>query len=1067
MSEQASKAVMVRALREIKELKQKVSKAEQRAYEPIAVVGMACRFPGNAGTPDAFWELLANGTNAITSTPPERWDVEGLYDPDMSATGKMYSKMGGFITDVEQFDPTFFGISPREADMMDPQQRLLLTVSWEALENAGIATSPILNQKIGVFVAIATNDYMHLLLTEMGLEDVDAYTLTGNDPATASGRIAYALGLHGPAISVDTACSSSLVALHLACQSLRQKECETAVVSGVNLLLSPLNTVAFCRMNAMSPDGICRTFDAGANGYVRGEGCGAIVVKRLSSALADGDKIWAVVRGSAVNQDGRSAGLTVPDGNAQQRVIRSALAIAGIQPHQISYIEAHGTATPIGDAIELSSLNELFHEGRSADNRLLIGSVKTNFGHLEGAAGMASLMKGILALHHQVIPPHLHFETPNPRVDWENSPLQVVQSLTDWQTNGGTRLAGVNGFGISGTNAHIILEEPPAEVEMPASPQPAYLFTLSAWSEAGLTASAERMLGWLATNPQADLGQVCYTANCKRAHFNWRLGLVVRSLAELQESLATFVAGEMPALGNAGKCRTHIAPPVSFLFGGQGGQRVGMGHHLYQHYPAFRAVVDACAGYAEPYFDQPFTDLLYDPTHTGEPFEDLMVAQLGLYVLQVALCRLLEAWGIEPTTLLGLSLGEYSAGVIAGSFDLATGFRLLAERAKLMKAQTVQGELGVVFASRAEVAAHLSEQEEVWIAGQNTEQEVVLSGRAGEVTAKLQQFEEAGFRTRQLTAFSKSGYPFHTPLTAPLVAEYAPILATASLHPPQLEVISTLTGQKVTTEWSETDYWQAQTSQPTNLAGAMQNWLADEPTVAVEISPSSAMMGIGKRIAPTAEIAWLPAMRKGEDECRQLLSALAGLYVNGVPIDWQSWHGNIRQTPVMLPNTPMQMARYWLKPRPERLQSGKTLTGKMAHPSEIWLGERVISPVEMVQFGAKLNAGTLPFIKDHVVHSLVVVAGAAHLARLFTGARAMYGDVPITVEDVTFARALVLTDEEMRHCQLIFEPESKQTAQFSISSRALADDRGVWLEHVSGKVSGQSGGDCCRHLLLP
>jgi acyl transferase domain-containing protein len=461
---QPSREVLVRALREIKELKQQLAAAHLEQNEPIAVIGLACRFPGDAGTPDDYWRLLEGGVNAIREVPPDRWDVEALYDSDPDAAGKMITKMGGFINSVDAFDPVFFGIAPREVASMDPQHRLALEVSWEALEQAGLAADQLLDSQTGVFMGIATNDYTHLLLTQTGLEDIDAYGLTGNSPNVSAGRIAYVLGLQGPTMAVDTACSSSLVAVHLACQSLRNRECEAALAGGVNLVLSPVNTIAFSRMKAMAPDGLCKTFDARANGYARGEGCGVIVLKRLPDAVAAGDNVLAVIRGSAVNQDGRSSGLTVPNGPAQQAVMRRALAQGDISPHLVSYVEAHGTGTSLGDPIELQSMAAVYGEGRNPDTPLLIGSVKTNFGHLEAAAGMAGLIKVILALQHGTIPPHLHFREPTPRVDWSRLPLKVPTAVTDWQPVNGRRLAGVSSFGFSGTNAHVIVEEGQGQV---------------------------------------------------------------------------------------------------------------------------------------------------------------------------------------------------------------------------------------------------------------------------------------------------------------------------------------------------------------------------------------------------------------------------------------------------------------------------------------------------------------------------------------------------------------------------------------------------------------------------
>jgi acyl transferase domain-containing protein len=452
--------LMKKALLELKEMKSQLEAIEKTKKEPLAIVGMGCRFPGGANSPEAFWELLSNGVDAISEIPPNRWDIDAFYDSDPNAPGKMYSRYGGFIDRLEEFDAQFFGISPREALTLDPQQRLLLEVSWEALENAAIKPDTLVGSKTGVFVGITVNDYLHRLLKRETTE-IDAYQGTGNTSNAAAGRLSYFLGLTGPSLAVDTACSSSLVAIHLAIASLRNHECNLALVGGVNLQALPEVNVILSKARMLAPDGRCKTFDASADGYVRAEGCGVIVLKRLSDAIKDKDRILATIRGSAVNQDGRSSGLTAPNGLAQQTVIRLGLENSGVQPNQISYIEVHGTGTALGDPIEVGALAAVFGHHRSKEQPLTIASVKTNIGHLEAAAGMAGLMKVVLQMQHQEIVPHLHYKQPSPHIDWENLPIMVPRSKTEWQKVEGSRLAGVSSFGVSGTNAYVVLEEAP------------------------------------------------------------------------------------------------------------------------------------------------------------------------------------------------------------------------------------------------------------------------------------------------------------------------------------------------------------------------------------------------------------------------------------------------------------------------------------------------------------------------------------------------------------------------------------------------------------------------------
>jgi acyl transferase domain-containing protein len=1102
---QPAKDVLVRALREIKELKEQLTAAHQERNEPIAVIGLACRFPGQADTPDDYWRLLEGGVNAIREVPADRWDVEALYDADPDAAGKMVTKMGGFLDKVDGFDPVFFGIAPREVASMDPQHRLALEVSWEALEQAGLTAAQLLDSQTGVFMGIATNDYAHLLLTQTGLEDIDAYGLTGNSPNVSAGRIAYVLGLQGPTMAVDTACSSSLVAVHLACQSLRNRECEAALAGGVNLVLSPVNTIAFSRMNAMAPDGLCKTFDARANGYTRGEGCGVIVLKRLSDAVAAGDNVLAVIRGSAVNQDGRSSGLTVPNGPAQQAVMRRALAQADIPPHLVSYVEAHGTGTSLGDPIELQSLGAVYSERRDPDRPLLVGSVKTNFGHLEAAAGIAGLIKVILALKQGAIPPHLHFQEPTPRVDWSRLPLAVPTAVTDWQPVNGRRLAGVSSFGFSGTNAHVILEEGQVAsskwqvASEPATRHPplATLFTLSARSEAQLKEMAARMVDYLGREDIPSLAAICYTSQVRRSHWNWRLAVLVDqqpttneqdasstpdlirghrpSSAQLRQKLAAYAAGERVDDLWVGEHRPQQPLKTTFFFSGQGGQRVGMGAELYRTQPHFRHVFDACARAAEPYLPRPLTESCFGDNQ-GEMIGDPVAAQVALFALQFSLARLWQAWGVEPAVVLGQSMGEYAAAVVAGVFDLETAVGLVAERARLMAAQPVDGAMGVIFTDAADIARRLARYpDRVWLAGQNTPREVVVAGYAPAVAQLLAECEADGLKTRVLRALAHTTIASHTPLMQPVMAALAPQLKAANRQRPSLDYISSYTGALAGEELATADYWLAQSRQPFEFAKAVDSWLELGSTVAVEIGPTSGTLGVARRCAPEAAVQWLPSMRENEDENWQMLSGLAALYAGGAAVDWAAFHGDRRYPPVDLPFTPFQRERYWL---PER--TGRRLTqinadfftadGAVRSASARLLGERIPSPLAAVQYTAEWDTGSLDFLADHLVYGTVVVAGAAHLLRALTGARALYGDGPLFVKEALFARPLILDESEPRLLTLVFQPDSPADGRFQISSTAENGTRtcpepgrrmntdkhgfndGVWVEHATGRV---------------
>ncbi|MBE9224387.1 SDR family NAD(P)-dependent oxidoreductase [Phormidium sp. LEGE 05292] len=590
--------------RELNGSKKGFEAIEKSQKEPLAIVGMACRFPGGANSPEAFWELLCNGVDAISEVPPNRWDINAFYDPDPEVPGKMYARYGGFVNQIEEFDAQFFGISPREALSLDPQQRLLLEVSWEALENAAIEPNTLVGSQTGVFVGMTTNDYLQRLL-KRGTTEIDAYQGTGNIPSVAAGRLSYILGLTGPSMAVDTACSSSLVATHLALASLRNHECNLALVGGVNLLVAPEISIILSKARMLAPDGHCKAFDASADGYVRAEGCGMIVIKRLSDAIKDKDRILATIRGSAVNQDGRSSGLTAPNGPSQQKVIRQALENSGVQPNQISYIETHGTGTSLGDPIEVGSLGAVFGNDRSKDQPLTIASVKTNIGHLESAAGIAGLMKVVLQMQHQEIAPHLHYKQPSPHIDWKNLPVMVPQNKMSWATTENSRLAGVSSFGISGTNVHVVLEEAPKlEPVTPSVERSLHLFTLSAKTASALEQLAFRYQNYIQTNSDLPLADICYTANTGREHFQHRLALIAQSKEQLIAQLSAFKLGDR---------QPKKPSKIAFLFTGQGSQYINMGRQLYDTQPLFRQTLEQCNEILLPYLERSLLDIIYAP----------------------------------------------------------------------------------------------------------------------------------------------------------------------------------------------------------------------------------------------------------------------------------------------------------------------------------------------------------------------------------------------------------------------------------------------------------------------
>ncbi len=608
-----------------------------RTDEPIAIVAVACRFPG-APDPEAYWELLSGGVDAIREIPDDRFDVDEYYDPDPEAPGKIYTRYGGYLEGIDGFDPEFFGISPREAVWMDPQQRLMLEIAWEGLERAGYAPASLRGSRTGVFVGVAANEYSQLLNTN-SVETIEAHFITGNALNVIAGRVAFALGLEGPAMAVDTACSASLVAVHQACQALHSGDCDMALAGGVNVLVSPASIVATSRARMLSADGRCKTFDAAANGYARSEGCGILVLKRLSDAERDGDEICAVIRGSAVNQDGASSGLTVPNGGAQQRLIAATLARAGLVGGDVDYLEAHGTGTSLGDPIEVQAAAAAYGVGRDPNRPLLIGSAKTNIGHLESAAGIAGLIKVVLSLQHEVLPQNLHFENPSPNIPWDSLPVRVVDKAIPWHANGRPRRAGTSSFGFSGTNAHVLIEEAPPTIcsrrrclsqstgAGHRRRKPVGVLPLSARSPEALVALAQRYEAWLEAHPEADIADVCFTAGVGRSHFEHRAALVVDSVQGARELLAGLAENRLGPGAVRGVCGDP--PKTAWLFTGQGSQYPGMARELFDTEPVFADTVKQCAEAVDGLLPRPLLEVMFDTdSETGGEAEKGTAAHL-------------------------------------------------------------------------------------------------------------------------------------------------------------------------------------------------------------------------------------------------------------------------------------------------------------------------------------------------------------------------------------------------------------------------------------------------------
>ncbi len=895
-----------RALVEIRELRSRVAQLEGAHREPIAIVGMGMRLPGGVRDAAGYERLLWEGMDAITPIPTGRWSLDEFYDPDPDAAGKMLTRHGGFLDGIDGFDAEFFSIAPREAESMDPQQRLLLELAWEALEDAGTSPAALAGSMTGVYLGICNSDYGRALLGQR--DHLHVYSASGSAYSVAAGRLSYFLGLHGPSIAMDTACSSSLTAIHYACQALRLGECDRALAGGVNLILGPEVNIAFSKAGMMAPDGRCKTFDAAADGYVRSEGCALLVLRPLAAALADGDRVLAVIRGSALNQDGRSGGLTAPNGPAQEAVLRAALEAAGVAPRDVGYVETHGTGTPLGDPIEVGALGGVFAADRDPANPLVIGSVKTNIGHLEAAAGVASLIKVVLMLRRREIPPHLHFSTPSPHIDWAQLPITVPTRVTQWGTPGARLVAGVSSFGFSGTNAHVILESAPPAAPRPKAPgRPLHLLALSARDDAGLSELAAAHARQLTED--ADLGDVCFTAAAGRAHFKRRLAVVGATVAAVRHALQQQVSGrdcaEVVTTGAA-----HATPPrVAFLFTGFGVQQIGMARSLYESSAVFRAALDACAALLARESTQPLAELLFARDGSPDRLDDPALGHPALFAVEYSLAKLWQSWGIEPVAVLGHSLGEYVAACIAGVMRLEDALRLVAARGRLSRDELGEGAMLAVLADEAAVHAALGTlPPDVTTAAYNSPANIVLSGTRAAIAQVSARLTACGIEVRAVRA----AQAFHSPLVAPALPGLQAVASTIDYAEPEIDLISNVTGATVAAgQFQHGGYWVEHMRSPVRFGASLQALARLGVTHCIEIGPHPVLCAFGTECLPDSGMTWLPSLRRGRADWEEMLESLQRLYVDGASVDWAGFDRGHARLRVPLPTYPFRHRRYW------------------------------------------------------------------------------------------------------------------------------------------------------------
>jgi acyl transferase domain-containing protein/acyl carrier protein len=1041
------RALLARAVVKLDQLQARVDTLERARHEPIAIVGLGCRLPGGADDPDALWRLLREGRDAVREVPAERWDVDAYYDPTPGTPGKTYCRSAALLDGVDQFDPQFFGIAPREAEAMDPQQRLLLEVTWEALERAAIPPTGLGGTRTGVFVGIVTGDYS-LLATRTGdTSRLDGYFGAGIAHSIAAGRLSYVLGLQGPSVAVDTACSSSLLAVHLACQSLRLGECNLAIAAGVNLILSPECMIMASQARMLSPDGRCKAFDASADGYGRAEGCAVVVLRRLSDALASGDNILAVIRGTAANQDGRSQGITAPNRLAQEAVIREALADGDVAATDVSYVEAHGTGTSLGDPIEVEALAAVLGAGRPAERPVLVGSIKSNVGHLEGAAGMAGLAKLVLSLMHGELPRHLHFARPNPHIAWERLPVQVVTAHRAWERGPGRRIGGVSSFGFSGTNVHLVVEEAPARAEDAAPApvdRPLHVLTLSAKSEAGLRDLAGRVERHLAAADGGALADVAFTANAGRSPFRHRLALVSGAREDAREALASVATGTASPALVVGRPDGPSAE-VAFLFTGQGSQYAGMGRALYDTEPVFREALDRCATLLGPELDRSLLSVLYPESGADALLDETAYTQPALFAFEYALAALWQAWGVRPSMVIGHSVGEYAAACLAGVLTLEDALRLVAARGRLMQALPATGAMVAVLADEARVRAAVAPHaDRVAIAAVNGPANVVISGERAAVEGIARELAAAGIGTRPLTV----SHAFHSPLMEPMLAAFAARTREVTFRAPAVPLVSNLTGRLAGDAVVDPAYWVRHVREPVRFADGLRTLAEAGPRIVLEIGPGPVLLGLAAQAGVTAEGTWLASLRRGRDDWAQILESLATLWVRGAPVDWIAFDRARNRRRIALPTSAFQRQRFWRDGLEVR---SRPATDTADRPHAL-LGRRIHTPLAAGLFESRVGVDQPGWLADHRMYGAVLFPAVGFLEMARVASAMTRGPGKSALADVVLHEVLTPRPGEPRTVQLVLSAGSTTGESFQIFSRPEADETASWALHVTGRL---------------
>jgi acyl transferase domain-containing protein/acyl carrier protein len=1017
--------------------------------EPIAIIGIGCRFPG-AKDPESFWQLLRTGTDAISEVPGDRWQKQSFYHPDPAVPGKAISYWGGFLDNIDQFDPFFFGISPMEAEYMDPQQRLLLELSNEALDDAGQIRANLAGTKTGVFIGISINEYSQLQFSDPSL--ITSHSGTGSALSIAANRISYFFDFRGPSMAIDTACSSSLAAVHLACQSLRSGECKMALAGGVNMILSPAHSIAFTKAGVLAPDGRCKAFDARANGYVRGEGGGVIVLKPLSSALADRDRIYALIPGSAISQDGRTNGLMAPNCEAQESLLREAYRTAGISPDSVQYIETHGTGTLLGDSMEAKALGAVIGVNRTY-GPCAIGSVKTNIGHLEAAAGIAGLIKVILTLKHRTISPSLHYQSPNPHIPFDELNLRVQNELTSWPSGSGPAIAGVSSFGFGGTIVHVVVSEADNikqdekdSEQIHSTDSNSYLLPLSANSNESLQSLAVTFQKLLASDSSVATKDICYAAGLRRSQYDYRLAVIGHSRKELCTGIEAFLRGEQDPCLFIGSVVPDRQLKLVFVFPGQGGQWYGMGRELLKQEPVFYKTIERIDQAMQAHCTWSLMDVFRSEQSVSR-LDEIDVVQPALFAIQVALAELWRSWGITPDAVVGHSMGEAAAAYFAGILSLEDATRIICCRSQLLKRSRGQGSMIMTELSPDQAKELLKGYgNDMAIAAINSPVSTVLSGNPETVKEVMDYLQSQNLFCKLINVDVAS----HSPQMDYLRSELLQALEGLRPQSAKVPIYSTVTGARGDDLIFNADYWMDNIRKPVLFSDAIGQLLHSGHTTFIEIGPHPILLSSIEQLLNSRypEVRLFPSLRREEPERKIMLGSLGALYTEGFSIDWNKLYPTGGKY-VHLPSIPWQRQRYWIETKPATSKNPWhrfTVDGRNSHPL---LGSRMDlanSPSTSV-WQTEIDIKELWYLKDHLIEDEMIFPAAAYIEMALQSAKERGLNYSYEFADFVFLEKMILQNGKPRPIQSLLSPDKKGGFLFSVYSRNGPEEN--WILHAS------------------